>query len=540
MTESMTSIASGNELSRSAVSATERHRPGPVVLVIVLLLAIVLAAVLYQPWVTTPFDILDFSDFLTILRQNDSFALRVSELTRQYADQGRFNLLNYAFLAWKWSVFGWNEAAWQVARSAQMLCIVVGVYLLLRKLGADRWGSIVGAGLFIVAQTASPAWMRLPMGEPLGFMTALGAGLIATIYQETGRWRVAGAAIAVLLTATILTKEMLIVLVPFVLLIACARNPSGEIERPRLSRRNVWLGSLTTGGMLVAGIPVVIIAVRAPPTAYSGDYGSGVVSLGHFLYSFLSIMLPVRGLFNGEVSLFSQFGNLLFLGVVFSGWLLARSDSGARRRWVPAGLAALSLAAAAAVVYLPLPYFYNYYGLPFVLAPAILVAISITALERRRRIWRWVALGACVVALLQAALDAAHDSRAAIAARKVHRALIDDFAAHSTADSIVVLMRQVPAETWKGRGPTLGRYAKGVLPGQHFPVLVDAPCSAMPALVRSGVERAMLVSSSSQCGSIQGHTRDLRVDYEYIGWPSLKPRRDSIVLSVLGPRVQTR
>jgi hypothetical protein len=493
------------------------------------------AAVVYQPWINTPFDILDFSDFLATLRQNDSFTSRVTALTRQYAAQGRFNLLNYTFLAWKWSLFGWNEAAWQVARSAQMLLIVSVSYVLLRRLGAGRWGAVAGAALFIVAQTASPAWIRLPMGEPLGLMAVLGAALIATTYQGTAKWKAAGAGIAILLTATILTKELLIVLVPFVLLLACARRTGGEFLLPLFTRRNVWLVSITTGGVFAVGIPVAVIALRAPPAAYSSDYGGGTLSLGHFLYSFLSIMLPVRGLFSGEASLSSQLGNLLFLGIVLAGWLLAREDAEVRHLWMPLGMAAVSLAAAAAVIYLPLPYFQDYYGLPFVLAPAVLLALAITAIERRRRVWRWVAYAGCAVALTQGALYAAHDSRATIAARKIHRALVDDFAAHPTADSIVIAVRNVQAEPWKRRGPTLGRYARALLPNQHFPTLVDLPCSDMPFLVHGGIGNAMLVSYSTQCGGIARPARVIREDYTYIGWPVLAFVPDSLVITIAGP-----
>jgi hypothetical protein len=144
MTEATALTVSENDQVGRTGSAPRAHRPRRAATAIAFVLAALLSGLLYQPWVNTPFDILDFSDFLSTLRQNDSFVQRALDLTRQYASQGRFNLLNYAALAGKWSLFGWNEAAWQIARSCQMLCIVAGVYLLLRKLGAERWGRCRG------------------------------------------------------------------------------------------------------------------------------------------------------------------------------------------------------------------------------------------------------------------------------------------------------------------------------------------------------------------------------------------------------------
>jgi hypothetical protein len=134
-------------------------------------------------------------------------------------------------------------------------------------------------------------------------------------------------------------------------------------------------------------------------------------------------------------------------------------------------------------------------------------------------------------------LYAAHDSRSAIAARRINHVLVKDLAEHPSADSIVVAMRFLPTQLWQGRGPTLGRYAKVALPDGHIPEVSDALCLATLPMLREGVGNAALVTYSDQCGAfpIPVPARNLRYYFTYLAWPSLAPKRDSLVVSILGP-----
>ena len=507
----------------------------PIALIAACVVGIVAAGVIYQPWKDTPFDIIDFSEFLPFLYQHDSLGERFSAFVSYFASQGRFDLLSYLLIIWKWSIFGSSEAGWQVGRFIEMSGIVVGVYLLLRRLGAERWGSVAGASLFIVAQTASPAWIRLTMGEPFGLLAIIGAALLAIPYQDTSRWRAAGATIAVLLTASLLAKEMLVAFVPFVLLLACARHESGDLERLRLTKRNVWLVLLVSAGVVAVLVPVAIVALRANAGAYVSDYGRGPLSLDRFIYAFTVILLPVPGMRVPHISPVRLSADIIFFAIVSTGLLLARTDPALRRRWLPLSVGAEALAAVGAAIYLPWPYFQEFYGLPFLLSSALLMAIAITSIEKARPSWRWAAYAGCVAMLAQGASYAAHDSRAAIASRRLNRVLIDDFVAHPSADSIVIAMRYLPSQPWQGRGPTLDRYARAVLPGQRIPTISDALCPATLPMLQHGVENAMLVTYSDQCGAFPVPARSIRAYYTYLHWPTLTPRRDSLIVDILGP-----
>jgi hypothetical protein len=492
---------------------------------------------IYSPWVNTPFEMVDFSEFLPFLRQNASSAQQFHEFVQYYASQGRLNLLSYVFLIWKWSLFGWNEAGWQIARSFQMLSLIGAVHLLLRRLGATRGGSIAGAALFIVAQTASPAWIRLTMGEPFGLLAIVGASLMATRYQAARRWRGYGVAIAVLLTASILAKEMLAVFAPFVLLLACSWNVCGELAPPRLSERNVWALAMVAGGVLAVLLPVAILALDARPGAYASDYAIASISLDNFIHSLVVILLPLPTMQIGKASLAHLAGNAIFFAIIAVGLALAQADRALRRHWQPLAIGALLLVLVGVLAYLPWPYFQDFYGLPFLVGPAILLAIAITSIEKARPAWRWLAYAGCVVIFGQGAIYSAYGARSAIATRIVNGALVEDIVKHSSADSIVVVMQVRPpsAQAWQGRGPTLARYANALLPGRRIPSIHEESCPAAQAILDKGVGNAILVSYSSSCGVLPTSTRTIRYDYTYRGWPSLARRPDSLVISILGP-----
>jgi hypothetical protein len=228
---------------------------------------------------------------------------------------------------------------------------------------------------------------------------------------------------------------------------------------------------------------------------------------------------------------------LVFFVIVALGLGLAHESDALRRHFQPLALGALSLALAGAFVYLPWPYFQAFYGLPFLLCPAILLAVAITLLEELRPSWRWLMYAGVATMLSQGGVYAAHESRSAIAARMVNRALVEDITQHPGVDSVVVVMRTHPpaAQAWQGRGPTLHRYAKAVLPGRHIPSISEADCSTAIRMLGNGIGNAILVSYSTSCGTLPASTRTARWDYTYLDWPTLIPRPDSLVISIVGP-----
>lgn len=531
----MTATLLDTEPRTSDSAVPRRSHRIPIALLLVCAVGVAAAGMIYQPWAATPFDIIDFSEFLPFLYQHDSIRERFAAFASYFVSQGRFDLLSYLLIIWKWSFFGDSVVGWQIARFMEMCIIVFAVYLFLRRLDLEQWGAVFGASLFVVAQTASPAWIRLTMGEPFGLLAILGASFIAMRYQDTPRWRMSAVAIAVLLALSLLAKEMLVAFVPFVLLLAYTSDGDGGWRPFRMRRRNVWLAVAVAIGSLAVLVPVAVVALRASAGAYVADYGAGSLSIDHLLYSFTVILLPVSGLRAPSPSLERLSANLIYFLIVATGLWLSRSDPALRRRWSPLGIGALVLAAVGALIYLPWPYFQSFYGLPFLVGPALLLAVAVTSIAKVRPSWRWVAYAGCLAMFCQGAMSAAHESRSAIAERRINRVVISELARRPDADSIVVAMRYLAPQAWQGRGPTLHRYAGVVMPDKHIPGISDALCSATLPMLRDGVGNAILVTYSDQCGAFPVPARKLRYYFTYLDWPTFTPRRDSLVVGILGP-----
>src|SRR5262245_62682312 len=91
---------------------------------LLLALAAALAVVVYRPWYPRAFDVLDFSEFLPILKSAHDPLHRFTALVDYYARQhGRFNVLSYAALAAKWSWLGDHPLLWQLLRAGELVAI---------------------------------------------------------------------------------------------------------------------------------------------------------------------------------------------------------------------------------------------------------------------------------------------------------------------------------------------------------------------------------------------------------------------------------
>jgi hypothetical protein len=485
-------------------------------------LCLAIALLLYRPWEPRPFDILDFSEFLPLLTAHDSFGERVAALVRHYfMEQGRANVLSYGIIALKWTLFGGSPVAWQLARFALLLASIGGAFSLLRRLGASAAAAALGASLFLVANTASVAWTRLTMAEPLGLALMLVAAHASLTVHSAARWKRQAIVIALALTLAVLAKEMLIACVPFVLLLAM-RDSSGRMTYR--TRRVLMVVAMTAVGCAVALVPVVLAAFGATSESFTAAYGAGSFTPAWYaeLVSRMLLLKPV---------LFP--GNLILAVVLLTGLLVAleRKD---RPALVLAGIA-LSLPLVAAVLYLPWPKFEQFYGLPYLLGLALLLAVALTQIERRWQHGKLLAYAGCVVALGYHALNAAQSARESAARQVVNARVADVLASHSRGDSVVVAMSYLVRQSWQGTGPTLQRYALAAPPGARVGAATDVPCAEGGRRYKEGLGRSVLVTFSNQCGSLPRGAVTVREHYSYLDWATLRVVHDSLRADILLP-----
>jgi hypothetical protein len=501
-------------------------------------LGIVLALALYRPWEARPFDVLDFSEFLPLLSDDRSIGRSFLALAEYYVhDQGRLNVIGYAGIAVKWALFGLDTAGWQFGRFVLMCGVVVGMFMLLRVLGASLRAATAGSALFIVGPVAAPAWVRLTMGEPLGVAFLVGAALVACRYQHVSHWRLAGVVIAALCTCALLCKEMLGFALPLVLMLAWCHTGSGRFALPRASSRNLWVGGLVAAGAVAIAVVVLAVAASAASGSIASDYGKVELSLIQYIYSICVVLIPVWPLLYG----WSLGGAYAYLTVAGAYLIVLQVGLGLVRRTMGAAqlvmllTIGLSSTLLGTLLYMPWPYFLAFYGLPMLVGTALLLAWSLTAIERSAGWKAWLAYGVVVVLLLNGAVESHRHARQTWARQRVNYELARVLPHEADVGAIYFAASNKTAQPWMGAGPTLRRYALAI-GAEALPPAADAPCETVARWTARELSGAMVISNLHGCGPLRQANYRFRSHFRYWEWPLLRSRRDSAGADVLLPR----
>ena len=489
----------------------------------------VLAFYIYRPLSPRPFDMIDFSEFLPILRAHDSFWARLAALVDYYANHGRFNLLVYVSLSLKWSLFGASEVGWQLTRAVQMLVLTAASYALLRRLNVGTAGALLAAGFFVVSAPAARAWIRLTMAEPFGTTVLVSAAICATYYQRSTRWPRLAVVIALLVALLLLAKEMFIATVPFIMFISWCRRADGHFGRPQRTRRNLVLLAVVTLATGLALVPVLIVAMRASSGAYVSAYGSfaaepfDVFRLALFtVIPFVIVDDPMpAGLAVAGVCYFG----LLAIGLrLFANVPRGRSDL---RAILAIGLVHPLLGATA---YLPWPVYHWFYSVPFLVGPAALVGAGVSGVERVVPRQRLIAYAAVLFLLATMASESIRFSRRSEATQVAIAAAIDAVSAIPERDSAFVAVAGLPVQAWQGFGQTLARHAAAL--GRPIPATFNVSCANARQRARHVGERNILLVFSTECPREGSPTMTMSRPFEWFDWGRAEWRRDSISFAV--------
>jgi hypothetical protein len=407
-----------------------------------------------------------------------------------------------------------------------MTAIVAGVLVVLVRLGIPRNAAFVSSLLFITAGTAAPGWTRLTMAEPLGTLLFLGATFIACGYGESSAWKPRSIAIAGLLAAAVLTKEMFIGVAPFVILLAW-RQSSGFSRARASDHRMPWLLLSTALGLTIVALPIVALAIQAPPDAFAGLYGDAAPKASHFILNLALFSLPASPVLLPQNLQTFLLTNYLFLVILGLGCWQAIRAREVYRPWLTVGGIALTLPIAAAALYVPWPQVQPFYGLPYLLGPCILLGYALALTERSPVVTVWLGRMACAIVLLSTAATSQRLATMSFAQRRHQFEIARRVAESRDVNSLLYAIRKRPPVAWEGTGPTLGRYAQTVFKSARL-ASGDVLCDEMRAFLASPRPRALVISVSYECGSLPSPQYVLVERYTYLGWPILRPRRDSI------------
>ena len=460
------------------VASVQREKT---ILLVVSALLILTSFAVYRPDRSLPFDFVDFSEFLPLLQGENSFPGRVGDLSRYYADQGRFNPMVYASLAAKWDLWGSYTPAWQWARFATMWAIVWLSFRLLRRLGVSALGAMAGASVFLFSPPAVDGFSRLTMAEPIGTVCLLAMCHLALRQRSAATFGNTGVIFGILAVFLVLLKEMMAatLILPLALIAGASDLPSGDGR----TRARILTISASIA-VFIAGMPVLLTMMRASGDAYTTSFGQDMRSPGDLIANWMMGILPI-GLGTAVPSTLLGAVLVFVLGLFVGGWVrrLRRSFDVTQRRLLAV---ALAFPLIGALTYLPWPTYNRFYSIPYLMGGAILAGVAMTELVSGSRLVRNVALiGWCLLLALGAADAASQAKRQAV--RQVFNAeLVARVADLWSPTDTVLLAADLPAPAaWQSLGPTLRRHGEAL--GHDMPELVTTPCEVSRASARNGV-----------------------------------------------------
>jgi hypothetical protein len=460
----------------------------------------------------------DAAEYVLIARGADGVVERLSALINHYAYKyGRFNPVVFAGIAFKWTLFGNNPAAWYWSRFTVMSGVVVLAHLVVRRVGGSAAAGVAAAAMFVFASQAAQGWYLLSIGEPVGCVFVLGAMWLAAGYRTVRRWAWTCAWITVCLTAAVLAKEMLIYALPVAFIIAACHEQGGKLLMPRFDARTVALVLACTVTLGVAAL-FVLWAAHLPDEGFPSQYSLANLS-AESLARVSAAVLPVLAARPDE-RLPAVIGSAFFLAALWLGARPALRAGGERRRnelqWLAAGLVTPLVGTA---LYAPWPYVDISYFIPMLLGSALLVGRAVSAgFAHSKEVGRGVLSVYTCALMIAATLDWRSARRLATMFRVVDGAV----RAASASRGVERVDAHVPrpsARAWDELGPM---YARAFL-GRSMPTTVSVACG-MPRPV--GVHWVLALSSG--CGELARPTATFVGYLQYIDWTRLRIARDSV------------
>lgn len=489
---------------RQPSAPLEAHGRVPVLLWATIV--IVIAWALYRPDRARPFDILDFGEFVPLLKGANGWWEQLKTLIRYSVDQhGRATLVQMLAVVMKWRLFGDWSIGWQLSQFALMVTVAIQSFVLVRRLGASAFGASLAASIFLFAPAASRGWVRLTMGEPIGMICLLALALRATGFQHRKDWSrdvwwFAGGCIFVILTKELMAPALLLPLG-----IALALQPDGSLTRPEVTPRNVALVAVVAATSILTLAPLVAIQVSASSNALSSQYGSEMQSLGGMFAIWVTTFVPFNPV-PAQPSLLWAIAATGLIGLVAAGWWLAlhgRASPQNRRRLL---LAAVLTPLLGVLSYAPWPAYEERYAFPYLIGPCLLLGLAATELQQSSRKGIVIAALAWLACFVLGGSDAfAYASRAEAVQRAVDE-VVETVASERDMDSVFVATDIVSVPPWTGLGQNLWRLADAT--DRPWPPLREIRCAEVAEL-RASRRRTLIVAFAAQC--VRGPTPTYRI-----------------------------
>lgn len=518
----------------------ERRSPRTrTVLVVLAVLTPLLALLVIRPWTPSAFPVWDYSEMLPLLHGSDGLVDAFTKLAEFTRLDGRANYLTYLQIAGTWVAVGDSPVGWQWQRAILMLIVGILLAVTILRLGGSPLAAAAASLIAILTVPATEGWLFL-MGEPLATIGLLG---IVLLMPREGGWPMSwrrGIAVATCALGVTLAKEFLGLIVPIALAIGFFQSTIGQPRAARLLRPP-WQAIVPLAiAAVVAATNTFWAWSGAVDSAYAHAFAPSLAGLTRIPELFEAMLLPVRFTSADRSSLLYP-ANLMYmgmLGVALGTCLAHREHLGPRLRLI--GLL-LALPAIGAVSYAFWPRYSAFYGIPFAIGGAGLLAGAMTVLESTSRRGHMVAasiLLAIVVFTGSVSQQVVNDKRAiADLALAVSRIVQGE----TGMDTLLVVKAGQGGNRWPVTGPELEHYVAATRTNQApAPVIRDATCPEVTRYLAAGHERIGILNDQNRCGPLPEATFTLVALVRRMDWGRLSLRSDSLTIQLLLPTATTR
>ncbi|HEV8356792.1 MAG TPA: hypothetical protein VGQ17_08530 [Gemmatimonadales bacterium] len=496
-------------------------------------LAPFVALAFVRPWTRQAFAVWDYPELIPILRR----AHGVWDGTRAIAVwnwlDGRANYLSDFQYAFTFVVVGDNPVGWQWQRALFMLAAGILLVWVARRLGATPLAAAVAALVYSVSVPGTEGWLVLA-AEPLGVVMLLLLAIAAAGYTTTPAWRLRGVLMALLAAGVMLAKEILGLCLPVLVLLAVCWDPEKGFRRPAFGPRERWLAVLLLVVLVLEAWSVGSAMRDAVKGSYASQFGrAGALSVGPVTL-FQAMFLPARFSSAGIKTVLYP-ANLAFLLLLVLG-LARKADGSPRARgwwWWVLGL--LFFPAIGALAYGVWYRYSAFYGIPFFLGSAGLLALAATSIERGHPAGRAVVAVLGVLTVGFSAIVSSRTIRQKYATANLTLRISRTFPAAPRLDTLFVVTPRQGGRRWPITGRELQHYALAFgVPDSALPVMRDAPCEEVASRLEQPLGRSAILNDQNPCGRLD-RTLTWAAEVRYLDWLSLKPVADTMRVDLLAP-----
>ena len=484
-----------------------------------LLVIIALCAIVYRPWNAPHLPLTDFGIFLEARGTSHNFFSQYAGVASYYMAEGRACLITFLYMVLGSAAFGTWAPGWHWTYFVLNSAVIVLTWNFLLRLGIKRITAFVVIALWAVMGPTAELWYR-PAGEAVAlifFIVALGQALN---YSEAADWRRRAAIIATCAAGIILSKEMLVVLLPAGWLFSRLTLTDGNWSWARWTQRDTYLVALVSGVVALLAVPILYIMTHAHTASYAGQYALSSVQWSS-VFDRLELTLVPSGprlhWLGGLVSdpawtLVRVLPNLAWIAMIVACALAARKG---RMLWPL--VFGLLWAMAGVLAYAPWPGQGAFYMMPFAAGTMFLAAFALdgplTLKNENRRPVFLIAAALIVIASVEARSTInQHRLRASLNAH-----VIDEIAKHGTG---TVLLAAVPKPLegtggWANHLRGFGSVAKGVKLREWR----DLECGEASKAIKA--TDAIVVSAAGGCNQLDIHSTVITDSTSRMVWPYL-------------------